>query len=290
MPGQTPETSRRGPVNHNLVIRRPYSAGMVLETLSPSRASDYKQCPQLYKYRSIDRLDEPVTVHQARGTTAHLALERLFDLPRVERTPDRLYELFRSAWTELRSSDEYSSLFEDVETERRWGLSALRLLANYFSIETPAAFDPIDRELDMLEEVDGMRIRGILDRIDRRTDGRLVITDYKTGKAPPEHFARPAFFALKIYAALIRRRAGEAPAELRLLYLNGPTVYRMEVTDHHLDGVESQLRALWSAIDRAIEEDHFPPKPGRLCGWCAFKHHCPAFEQGEATEHLVRAS
>ncbi len=263
---------------------------MVLETLSPSRASDFKQCPQLYKYRSIDRLDEPVTVHQARGTTAHLALERLFDLPMAERTPDRLYELFRSAWTELRSSDEYSDLFGDVETERQWGLSALRLLANYFSIETPAQFDPLDRELDMLEEVDGMRIRGILDRIDRRTDGRLVITDYKTGKAPPERFARPAFFALKIYAALIRRRVGEAPTELRLLYLNGPTVYRMEVTSHQLDGVERQLRALWSAIERAIQQDHFPPKPGRLCGWCAFKHHCPAFEQSESSEHLVRAS
>lgn len=263
---------------------------MALETLSPSRASDYKQCPQLFKFRSIDRMAEPVTVHQARGTTAHLALERLFDLPKQDRTPERLYELFRSAWTELRSSDEYSDLFGDVETERQWGLSALRLLANYFSIESPTDFDPLDRELDMLEEVDGMHIRGILDRMDRRSDGRLVITDYKTGRAPSERFARPAFFALKIYAALIRRRVGEAPAELRLLYLNGPTLYRMDVTEHQLDGVERQLRALWSAIDRAMETDHFPPKPGRLCGWCAFKQNCPAFEQAEETEHMERAS
>ena len=72
---------------------------MSLERLSPSRASDFKVCPQLFKFRSIDKLDEPVTVYQARGTTAHLALQRLYDLPAAERTAEMLYSLFREAWT-----------------------------------------------------------------------------------------------------------------------------------------------------------------------------------------------
>src|SRR3970282_2052712 len=113
-------------------------------------------------------------------------------------------------------------------------------------------FDPVDRELDMVEDLDGITIRGILDRIDRGADGRLIITDYKTGKAPPERFALPAFFALKIYALLIRRRTGETPKELRLLYLSGPTLYRLEIDDRQLDARGSQLRALWNAIDRAL--------------------------------------
>ena len=255
---------------------------MPLETLSPSRASDYKQCPLLYKFRAIEQLEEPVSVQQARGTTAHLALERLFDLPAPERTPDRLYGLFRTAWTELRATDEYGGLFEDLEEERGWGMSAMSLLANYFAIEDPADFDPLDRELDLLEDLGGMTIRGILDRIDRTGDGRLVITDYKSGAAPPERYARPAFFALKIYSALIRRRTGETPAEVRLLYLNGPTLYRMSITDSMLDGVEVQLRALWEAIERALETDHFPPRPGWRCRWCAFQNRCDAFG---STEH-----
>jgi putative RecB family exonuclease len=252
--------------------------------LSPSRASDFKQCPQLYKYRSIDRIEEPITVHQARGTTAHLALQRLFDLPAADRSPDRLYELFREAWTELRSVAGYDLLFDSVETERAWGLESLGLLANYFSVEDPVSFEPLDRELDMVEELDGMRIRGILDRIDRLPDGKMVITDYKTGKAPPEHFARAAFFALKVYALLIRRRTGETPSELRLLYLNGPTLYRMEVDDRRLDGVDGQLRALWRAIDRAIERDDFPATPNRLCNWCSFQSLCPAFSPAPAAD------
>lgn len=250
-----------------------------LERLSPSRASDFKVCPQLFKFRSIDRLPEPVTVHQARGTTAHLALQRLFDLDATERTPETLYDLFRQAWGEVRSDDEYTDLFSSVEEERAWGLQSLTLLANYFAVEDPAAIEPLDRELDMLENLDGIVIRGILDRIDRDSDGRLVITDYKTGKAPPERFAIPAFFALKIYGVLIRKRTGETPRELRLMYLNGPTMYRLEIDDAQLDAMDKQLRALWAAIERAMATERFPARPGRLCDWCAFQAMCPAWQE-----------
>ena len=260
---------------------------MELERLSPSRASDFKICPQLFKFRSIDKLPEPVTIHQARGTTAHLALQRLFDRKAVERTPETLYDLFRQAWTEVRSDGEYADLFETVEEERQWGIDSLALLANYFSVENPAEIEPMDRELDMTEDLDGIVIRGILDRLDRNNAGDLVITDYKTGKAPPERYAVPAFFALKIYALLIRRRTGETPGELRLMYLNGPTMYRLTVDDQQLDAMDKQLRALWVAIERAMSEDRFPPRPGRLCDWCSFQEICPAWQESQVSAVAV---
>jgi putative RecB family exonuclease len=43
--------------------------------LSPSRASDYNQCPLLYRLRAIDRLPEPKTVAQVKGTLVHAVLE-----------------------------------------------------------------------------------------------------------------------------------------------------------------------------------------------------------------------
>lgn len=247
-----------------------------LETLSPSRAGDFKVCPQLFKFRAIDRLPEPTTTSQARGTTAHLALQRLFDLPQEARTPEQLYDLFRQAWTEIRTTEEYQELFDSTDEERLWGLESMELLANYFAIENPARFDPTERELDMLEDLGGIVIRGILDRMHREDDGGLIITDYKTGKAPPERYALGSFFALKIYALLIRTRSGETPKEVRLLYLQGPTLYRLAIEDSMLDGMERQLRALWGAINRAIESDTFPPRPGPLCNWCSFTDRCPA--------------
>lgn len=252
---------------------------MSLETLSPSRASDFKICPQLFKFRSIDRLPEPTTVYQARGTTAHLALERLYDLPASERTPDALSTLFREAWTEMRGSEEFAHLFDSPEEERRWGIESLTLLLNYFAVEDPTEVVPLERELDMLEDLGGIAIRGILDRIDELPDGSLVITDYKSGKAPPERYALPAFFALKIYALLIKKLMGRTPVELRLLYLNGPTMYRLPIEDRQLEAMDRQLRALWTAIDQAIELDRFPTRPGRLCDWCSFKDACPAWQE-----------
>ena len=260
-----------------------------LETLSPSRASDFKTCPQLFKFRAIDRVPEPTTIYQARGTTAHLALERLYDLAPGDREPDRLFNLFREAWTEVRGTEEYKDLFASAEEEKAWGLESMQLLGNYFGIEDPTAINPYERELDMTEDLDGMVIRGILDRIDRDGDGRLVITDYKTGKAPPERYAPPAFFALKIYSLLIRRRTGETPKEVRLLYLNGPTLYSLAIDDSQLDGIDGQLRALWAAINRAMSSGNYPPRPGRLCDWCSYQDICPAFADAAATEVQVSA-
>lgn len=247
----------------------------ILETLSPSRASDFKVCPLLFKYKAIDKIEVPPTVYQARGTTAHLALQWLFDLSPEQRTPETLFELFRKAWVELRD-EEFPDLFDNIEDERAWGIESLAVLANYFVVEDPTALDPLDRELDMTEDLGEITIRGILDRLEEEEDG-LVITDYKTGKAPPERYALPAFFALKIYALLIRHRIGRTPVRLRLMYLNGPTVYEIPVTNSQLDATQRKLEALWATINRAILSNEFPARPGRLCSWCQFQDRCPAF-------------
>jgi putative RecB family exonuclease len=257
-----------------------------LRSLSPSRAGDFKTCPQLFKFRAIDKIPTPPTVYQARGTTAHLALERLFALPADERTPERLYDLFRTSWVELKPG-EFADLFSDEAEERAWGIESLEILARYFALEDPARLEPRAREMDMTETIGHMTIRGILDRMEEGPDG-LIITDYKTGKAPPERYAISAFFALKIYALLIRIREGVTPVALKLMYLGGdkgPTVYEIPVNDAQLDAMERHLEALWSAIERAIERETFPPRPGPLCNWCSYRDICPAFadDVAEAT-------
>jgi putative RecB family exonuclease len=257
----------------------------VLTSLSPSRASDFKTCPQLYKFKSIDRIPTEPTIHQARGTTAHLALERLFALPAHERTPERLYDLFRDAWAELKV-DEYPDLFTSVDEERDWGIESLHLLAAYFGMEDPSSFEPEELEMDLTVDMDHMTIRGILDRMERIVEvddagtphELLVITDYKTGRAPPPQYANKAFFALKIYALLIRVTRGITPDRVRLLYLNGPTEYTLDITDAQLDAMDRQLAALWKAIEQAITTDTWPARTSPLCDWCDYKEGlCPAW-------------
>ncbi len=255
-----------------------------LERLSPSRASDYKRCPKLYHFKSVLKLPEPTTVYQARGTAAHLALEWMYDLEPEGRTAEVLYDLFRKAWTEMRTQEDYVDLFDTVDDERAWGVAAMGLLRDYFQLEDPTKVVPLDRELDMLEELEGMTLRGILDRMDEDDDGELIILDYKTGKAPPQRFSEPAFFAMKIYAALIRHMTGRTPKELHLLYLTGPTRLVREISEATVDNILVEVRQLWDAINDSLETGVWEPVPHRLCDWCFFQNQCPAFANGDPRE------
>src|SRR3954469_565197 len=70
-------------------------------SLSPSRAADFKTCPLLFRFRTIDRLPEQPSADQARGTLVHAVLERLFDLPGAERPVEAAAALVAPAWSAL---------------------------------------------------------------------------------------------------------------------------------------------------------------------------------------------
>src|SRR3954468_6768149 len=73
---------------------------------APSRAGDFKTCPLLYRFRSIDRIPERPSPDQARGTLVHAVLEALFDTPAGERTPQRAADLVEPQWQRLVAEDE----------------------------------------------------------------------------------------------------------------------------------------------------------------------------------------
>src|SRR3954471_13353209 len=86
-----------------------------LPSLSPSRAADFKTCPLLFRFRTIDRIPEQPTPDQARGTLVHAVLERLFDLPPAERTREQAGQLVMPQWDRLREErPELGGLFARV--------------------------------------------------------------------------------------------------------------------------------------------------------------------------------
>ena len=185
-------------------------------------------------HANIDKISEPTTEVQAKGTTVHQALEDLYDLPQSERTTEKLHNLFREAWTKVRSNDEHHNLFETVEEERDWGVDGLKLLNNYMQIEDPTSFEPLERERWVRGSIEDLNLRGILDRMDRNNKGELVIVDYKSGKAPMAKYKEPRFFALKLYALLIKEELNEMPAELKLIYLKNSTIHTLKISDEDL--------------------------------------------------------
>jgi len=259
----------------------------MIKNLSPSRASQFKTCPKQFKFANIDKIKEPTTEIQAKGTAVHQALEDLFDLTPEERTTEKLHNLFREAWTKVRGNDEHHNLFSSVEEEREWGLDGLKLLNNYMSIEDPTSFEPLERERWVRGSIEDLNLRGILDRMDRNNKGELVIVDYKSGKAPLAKYKEPRFFALKLYALLIQKELGEMPSELKLIYLKNSTIHTLKVTQDSLDKVKIEVLEIWNNIKKAFESNEFPATKNTLCDWCYYKPICPVFnENAPDTEKL----
>jgi putative RecB family exonuclease len=249
--------------------------------LSPSRAADFKQCPLLYRFRAIDRLPEPPSTAQLRGSVVHAALERLYALPALQRGPDAAPALVTQAWERLIATQpELSTELEPGERDQLL-TEARALLSGYYRLEDPRRFEPQSCEQRVeVELADGTLLRGFVDRIDVAPTGELRVVDYKTGKAPPAARALAevkALFQMKFYAVALLRSRGVLPTRLRLIYLADGQLLDYSPEHGELLRFEKTLIALWRAIQTAGATGDFRPSPSRLCDWCAHQTYCPAF-------------
>jgi putative RecB family exonuclease len=252
-----------------------------LGSLSPSRAADFKTCPLLYRFRTIDRLPEAPSRVAMRGTMVHAVLEQLFDLPQAERTLAAARDMVPGTWQQLLAeSPDAAELFGD-DTEgaelAEWLGSAGDLLGNYFRLEDPSRIEPAAREQLVEVVVDGLRLRGYVDRLDINDAGDIRVIDYKTGSTPREAFEAKALFQMKFYALVLWRTRGVVPRQLRLMYLADTDTLSYAPDAEELVRFERTLKAIWAAIERATQTGDFRPSPSRLCEWCDHQVRCPAF-------------
>ena len=254
-------------------VRRP--------ALSPSRASDFKQCPLLYRFRAVDRLPETPTRAQVRGTVVHYVLEQLFSFPAGERNPERARELLQPSWEKLLSEEpELAELFHGPDDPElgKWLKSAQKLLDSYFELEDPRRLQPEACELRVEAELEsGVRLRGFIDRVDVAPTGEVRLVDYKTGASPRQIGEAKAMFQMKFYALVLWRLRGTIPRQLLLMYLADKQRLTYTPNEAELRRFERTLEAIWQAILRAGRDGDFRPNPSRLCDYCFHKTRCPAF-------------
>jgi putative RecB family exonuclease len=146
-----------------------------------------------------------------------------------------------------------------------------------FRLEDPNTVRVVGVELGVEVEEEGMRLRGIIDRLDIGPDGSLTVVDYKTGRAPSARYEQSRMGGVQTYALLCEKLLGRAPTEVRLLHLREPVVISAYPTAQTLRGQQQRTNAVWGAIERACATEDFRPKTGPLCNFCHFKSSCPAF-------------
>jgi putative RecB family exonuclease len=246
-------------------------------TLSPSKVSSFTDCALAFRFSAIDRLPQPPSVWSTKGTLVHAALERLHELPPAERTPDAALTCLDGASEALRDDPDYVDLELDDAAATKFFSEARDLVQRYFQLEDPRTINAVGLELSLDVEVDGVRVRGIIDRLEIDSDGELVVTDYKTGAVPSVQYERKRLSGVHLYSLLCEELLGKRPKRVQLLYLSQPVAIITEPSDQTTRATRQTLGAVWQAVERACEREDFRPRKSHLCNYCAYQAYCPAF-------------
>lgn len=229
-------------------------------TLSPSKVSTYKNCALSFRFSAIDKVYEPPSEAATKGTLVHGALERLFQLSAQERTPAAASDCLVAAIDAIRSDPDFTGLCLDSASEIAFFDDAAVLVENYFELEDPTTIRAIGIELMLEAQRDGYAQRGIIDRLELDADNGLIITDYKTGRAPSPKFQQARLEGVQFYAALCKQLFDTVPVKVQLLYLRAPLAIVATPTENSIRGLRHNVDAVWHAVERSCRTEDFRPR------------------------------
>lgn len=239
----------------------------------------------LFRFVSIEKIDDPPSVHTTRGSLVHRALQLAYAHPPAARQPALFADCLDEAIAEYRQLPDFVRLALDDEQATQFFTDCRQLVDNYLTMEDPKAIQPIGLELQLSANVGGLELRGIIDRLELR-DGELVVTDYKTGRSPSANWELRSLSGVRFYALLCKEVFGKLPAAIRLLYLSTGEIIEAAPSEQATKFVASKTAAVWKAVERACDTGDFKPHPTALCEMCAFRPWCPAFGGDPDRAHI----
>ncbi len=246
-------------------------------SLSPSRVSSFTTCPLQFRFASVEKLPERPGVATTRGTIVHRALELLFVGAPATRTAAALHDAVDVALDEYADHPDYVGLALGDEDAAAFAGECHGLADRYLAMEDPTAVRDIGIELRMEAQVGPLTLRGVIDRLELEPSGELVVTDYKTGRAPSGNYELKSLAGVQFYSFLCERVLGRRPARIRLMYLSTGETIEAEPSAQSVRFITTRTAAVWQAVERACATGDFRPRPSKLCNHCSFQRWCPAF-------------
>lgn len=258
----------------------PAASGGLLR-FSYSKMSLYEECPLKYKFKYIDKLPEEPKFYFAFGSAIHKALEFLYAVkappfPSVE----EVCEEFRREWGLKSYLQKGYRTQQKSDADLEKGLAMLRA---YYDHNRSLLKPPFLLEYSTDVEVDGLLVRAISDKMEYLGEGRLLVTDYKTGKdvrrEPAQLYMYQKIMELdpqlkEKIAEQYGQRVKDVRME-RMLYYHVPS--NKEYAFQRAD--DREIGTFWErvlGVAESIRALRFDPTPGeRQCAWCDFKKFCP---------------
>ncbi|MEO6349024.1 MAG: ATP-dependent DNA helicase [Candidatus Limnocylindrales bacterium] len=234
-----------------------------------SELETYIDCPERYRLRHVVGIPSPVHHALTYGSAVHKAVAS-FHVSRARGAPlseEALLKAFEAAWSPegfLSREHEEARYVAGQDALRKFRNKELAQATNVVAVERPFAFT-----------LDGIRIRGRVDRLDRTPDG-AVIVDYKTSdvrdQAKADAKARDSL-QLQVYALAQEAETSALPHAMKLDFVESGIVGTTRPDPERLGKARKKIRAAVAGIQAA----DFTPSPNSFaCGYCPYRQLCPA--------------
>ncbi len=237
--------------------------------LSATSIDAYDTCPMKYKLMQDWHIPGPASASMLYGKIVHDVLRDIHQaiLAGRPRSEGEVLQSFRDMMAAAAFDDDYQrTLFEQL---------GARQLGAYLSALTRQPAPPVlhaERSFQM--KVDGVPVRGRMDRVDRLEGGGVRVIDFKTGSVFDQDKADKSL-QLSIYAIAARETLSAEPAELVIHNLEDNSEVRTARDEEAL----LETRAKIAEVAEGIAAERFDPRAGFWCRWCEYRNLCPATEQ-----------
>jgi DNA helicase-2/ATP-dependent DNA helicase PcrA len=236
--------------------------------LSASSIQHYETCPLQFKLEREWRIPGEPSAALQYGASMHRVLLAYYDSVRWER------ELDEGALIDLLKSDLAEQGFADQYQHELYEQKGILELQEFIAVARGRKPEVLHTEERFSVQVGPTNLVGRIDRIDRGPNGKVVITDYKTGRPRSQEDADESL-QLTVYALAARETWGYDAERLAFHNLESNTVIATSRNDAQLEGAKLKI----GEIASNIAAGKFEPKPGFHCGFCAYRVLCPKTEK-----------
>ena len=238
-----------------------------MRPLSYTQISLYQSCPLCYRLQYIDGLKPKDRGYFSFGTTIHQCAEYFFKV-KVPPPPslEALLQFYEQNWL--------AEGYESAEEEASYKAYGREMLAKFWEIHRSDFRMPIAVEWMFNIDIEGVRLRGFIDRVDKLDSG-LAIVDYKTDRGLFTRADLEKNLQLTLYQLAVEQ-SWHLPVERLTLYH-----FRSNTPCSCLPRSEAQLeeaKSLVLAVAKGIAEESFPAIESERCP-CDFADHCPYYQQ-----------
>ncbi len=272
-------------INKNILTKRPYDYKRDFKILINTKIKDrafsqtlfntYQECPRKFLYSEILNFDTRLSIPDAAnyGSAIHRTFEYVINTTIKNKqypNKDEILNVFKNIFSTYPMSD--------TETKKIYLQRGINELDNYYQhlFDTPAS-NLYAAEYKIEYETENYKFKGIIDKLEKNSDGTFNIIDYKTSKPESEKaFSSDGKYKnyynqMCLYKYFFEKITGKKVKQTGFLFLLDGKTRILNLTEKECEIV---VQEFYKAIENIKNCNFEPSYEESSCVYCPYKDFC----------------